>query len=645
MGARDPKRLLSKTEFKKGLECPRRLAYAREGYPSTEKGDAYKRFLSEAGYMVESLARALYPAGQAVHLREGESPAAATKRMLDAADSVDLFEAVFEHEGCSARVDILSRRGDMVELIEIKAASFDSEKDVPSPFRGKRGRIDSDWRPYLQDIAFQARIVRRALGPRLKVVPKLCIVDSTKPCTAEAVFCRIELLPEEAVAFGMPRARFLGDPAAIQADNFLSFQDVSGEVDELLADDSDEGVEASARRLAKAASDGRLRELPIELGVHCRDCEYRSAGGDPSKDGFRECWGANADASPHILDLYKVGLLGGRGGAAVPDLIKKGVTGVADIPLTVIGSKSATAIRQRVQVESVRGGVEWRAPDLDVELTGLRLPFHFVDFETAAPAVPYHAGMSPYGSVAFQFSCHTMDAPDVAELRHTEWINTEDSFPNVRFARALRRAIGDEGHMLVWSDHERTILRSILVRIRDEVQSGDAEADGLAEWLTRLTVPHDERGEDGEAGRTVDLFDICRKHYYHPKMGGKNSIKAVLKAVWQENRALHGHRWFQGYLCEKDGKVLSPYEALPPVDIGGGESMVVRDGTAAMRAYQDMLYGPRKGDAGYRAVCRAALLQYCKLDTLAMVMVWVHWASNGNASKPRGSDFQKGRGV
>ena len=169
--------------------------------------------------------------------------------------------------------------------------------------------------------------------------------------------------------------------------------------------------------------------------------------------------------------------------------------------------------------------------------------------------------------------------------------------------------------MLVWSDHERSALREIAADIRT---FGKGPPD-LEDWLEPLTRPHDE------GGRTVDLYDICRRHYYHPAMGGKTSIKAVLKAVWQENRSLHDHPWFQGYLLEKDGTVLSPYETLPAVDLGGGESRTVRDGTGAMRAYSDMVYGVRKNDERYREACRDVLLRYCKLDTLAMVMAWVHW--------------------
>ena len=41
----------------------------------------------------------------------------------------------------------------------------------------------------------------------------------------------------------------------------------------------------------------------------------------------------------------------------------------------------------------------------------------FVDFETATAALPYHKGMSPYETVAFQWSCHTIRQPN-AEPEH-----------------------------------------------------------------------------------------------------------------------------------------------------------------------------------------------------------------------------------
>jgi hypothetical protein len=44
-----------------------------------------------------------------------------------------------------------------------------------------------------------------------------------------------------------------------------------------------------------------------------------------------------------------------------------------------------------------------------------------------------------------------------------------------------------------------------------------------------------------------------------------------------------------------------------------------------MRAYQDMLYGFAKNDPKKKESIKNALLAYCKLDTLAMVVIYEHW--------------------
>jgi hypothetical protein len=40
-----------------------------------------------------------------------------------------------------------------------------------------------------------------------------------------------------------------------------------------------------------------------------------------------------------------------------------------------------------------------------------------------------------------------------------------------------------------------------------------------------------------------------------------------------------------------------------------------------------MMFGLRKGDAGAVEIYKKALLRYCKLDSLAMVIIWEHWNS------------------
>jgi hypothetical protein len=48
-------------------------------------------------------------------------------------------------------------------------------------------------------------------------------------------------------------------------------------------------------------------------------------------------------------------------------------------------------------------------------------------------------------------------------------------------------------------------------------------------------------------------------------------------------------------------------------------------GTGAMRAYQEMMYGLSKSDPEARMGWAALLKQYCRLDTLSMVLILEHW--------------------
>jgi hypothetical protein len=134
----------------------------------------------------------------------------------------------------------------------------------------------------------------------------------------------------------------------------------------------------------------------------------------------------------------------------------------------------------------------------------------------------------------------------------------------------------------------------------------------LEQWLKTVTTK----------GWLVDMNQLTLKHYFHPLMRGRTSIKKVFDAIWKSNPGLRES--FPEYQKEQNGEFLSPYEALPVLKIQG-EEVVVAEGTGAMRAYEAMLYGLEKDDAEIREKWKRLLLQYCKLDTLSMVMVWQHW--------------------
>jgi hypothetical protein len=90
------------------------------------------------------------------------------------------------------------------------------------------------------------------------------------------------------------------------------------------------------------------------------------------------------------------------------------------------------------------------------------------------------------------------------------------------------------------------------------------------------------------SSRVVDLLPIARTRYYHPGQHGSWSIKAVLPAVIPE---------------------LS-YDKLEGV----------QDGNMAVSAYQEAI-APTTTPERKQEIERQ-LVEYCKLDTFAMVRLW-----------------------
>ena len=157
----------------------------------------------------------------------------------------------------------------------------------------------------------------------------------------------------------------------------------------------------------------------------------------------------------------------------------------------------------------------------------------------------------------------------------------------------------------------------MLNAVADELSAlGSGDAD-LANWLRATALP------PGVAhARQVDMLKLCREHYYHPGMGGSNSIKAVLAAGWASSPAVRAR--FAEIKGREGDPVLGPYATLPPALIGGAQEEVA-EGTGAIRAYFAMTYGVEKDDPDAADKWARLLLDYCELDTLAMVLIWEHW--------------------
>jgi hypothetical protein len=272
-------------------------------------------------------------------------------------------------------------------------------------------------------------------------------------------------------------------------------------------------------------------------------------------------------------------------------------------------------------------------------------PLHFIDFETSAVALPFNQGRKPYEQVAFQFSHHVIHEDGSIEHANEFLMADVGAFPNFDFVRALKNALGDTGTIFRYSNHENTILNAIYIQL---LESSESDKDALMDFIRSISHAKNDSVEKWKGDRDmVDLCEVYKMFYFDPHTKGSNSIKAVLPALLRRSTFLQQkyqqaigaigvnsknfepkHTW----LTLKNGEVQSPYKMLPPVfETWSNDALDdllsdvedLNNGGAALTAYGYLQYTDMT--EGERAKLTQALLRYCELDTLAMVMLWEHF--------------------
>ena len=199
------------------------------------------------------------------------------------------------------------------------------------------------------------------------------------------------------------------------------------------------------------------------------------------------------------------------------------------------------------------------------ELDSLDYPLYFLDYETLPSAVPKYDGTWPHQQVVFQYSLHIIEH-EGAPIKHKEYLHTSTEPPMESLAQNLRNDIGDRGSVIVWYKPFE------VPRTKELAESVQEHKD----FLLAL------------ADRIYDLMDICSKGYYHHKdFRGSVSIKAVLPVMCPE---------------------LSY------------NNIKVQNGTQALNTYRDLIFSDKHKGLEKQVV--KDLLEYCKLDTWAMVRIW-----------------------
>ncbi|OIP68686.1 MAG: hypothetical protein AUK48_15465 [Oscillatoriales cyanobacterium CG2_30_44_21] len=628
---------LTKSDLKTARSCSTKLHYKKLGYPTVDRVDGYTRILADGNFIINKIAHLLYPQG--IYLTANFSSEENITRALQETisylqqENVTLFEPIFYAGNRIARADILVKEGDRLEIIEIRAKGFDSKAHADlvkyrnlSLFRNKRtGRVGGEWRNIIEDVAYQVGILQEMLAEYLpeaqfQILPQLMVPDRAKTTSIDnlAAYFQIQRISSNRNSLSKLngiKIEFTGDLEALKQDQFLTKVSITEEVAELVEPTIFESQKYISYLLNQSP------EIFAPIGKKCKGCEYRASEYD-SRDGFRECWGDLADVDNHILDLYQMGRIGGNETPLVNTLIEQRKASMFDVPLEELNDYTYS-YRQLIQIEYTQKNKEWISEHLPRVMSQITYPIHFIDFETSRMAIPYRARMQTYEQVAFQWSCHTIASPDAAPMQR-EWLDLENTFPNFQFAESLMECLGEGGTILTWATHENSVLRDIYY----QMQAYDYQNPQLMTWLAN-TAKLGSRG----SSQLVDMNDLTLKHYFHPLMKGRTSLKCVLPAIWKTNPYLYEIPYFQEYYRDRDGEVLSPYDVLPQMQIGD-RFQVVNEGAGAMLAYQDLMFGEnRLGNSSElteekrieRSQWQELLYQYCRLDTMAMVIIWTHW--------------------
>ena len=266
---------LSKSDFRVARDCSTKLFYKKKHYPSLKEDDAYLRMLAEGGFMIETIAKLRHPDGVDMGIdRPQEEAFRATLEALQA-DTVTLFEATLISNGKLARVDILRKRGNQFDLVEVKATSYDTqdnrdrqEEGYLNLFRKKDGAIRKEWIEYLEDVTFQVHVLQD-LFPNAVVRPFLCMPDTSKVTMIDHLNSQFRLRRTARNGSGHEQiaVEFMGDLEELRRDDFMTEVSVAPEVDYLIED-----VKANAKEFA-ANLHPNLQKIVVPLSTKCAKCE------------------------------------------------------------------------------------------------------------------------------------------------------------------------------------------------------------------------------------------------------------------------------------------------------------------------------------------------------------------------------------
>lgn len=195
----------------------------------------------------------------------------------------------------------------------------------------------------------------------------------------------------------------------------------------------------------------------------------------------------------------------------------------------------------------------------------LEYPLYYLDFETITYPIPKFKGYKTNHKMLVQYSLHIKESKD-KELIHKEYLLTEDYDNKEEVAKRLINDLGEKGSIIVYN---KSFESNIIKKLSELTPMYKQQLLDLIERIVDLEIPFKTRA------------------VYNRKMVGKSSIKKVLPAMCPEYENAY-----------KDLKL-------------------VHNGIDAMTLYNKMINSV--GEEKEEIV--TGLLEYCGLDTMAMVAI------------------------
>lgn len=240
-------------------------------------------------------------------------------------------------------------------------------------------------------------------------------------------------------------------------------------------------------------------------------------------------------------------------------LVDESIYEVADIPDDFDMTDS-----QKKQVDMQKSKVPIiDRMEIEKTLSSLEFPLYFLDYETFGKPVPLLDGYKTNQQIVFQLSLHVLESN--GSLKHFEYLAETLENATIELVKVLKENIGPVGSIIVWYE---------------------SFEKGRNKELAELHPEHKEFFDDVN-NRVFDLMKVFKKDYLHPGFNGSASIKNVLP-------------------------VLLPKLSYKALDI--------QNGTMALTEWERML-AEHTADVDKEGI-RKNLLEYCKLDTLAMVEIY-----------------------